>query len=120
MAGFMKAFVGANNEWGKITCVEGVGGIGPENLVDNRNHMLMVTIGTETTVFGTADVASITLIAATSEWIKYLIKTKKGKEYVATFPVFTTGQNGKQFHSGLLNFEWWMAKHCFPPWMKGG
>ena len=113
MAGFMKAFVGANNEWGKITCVDGVGGIGPENLVDNRNHMLMVTIGTQTTVFGTADVASITLIAATSEWIKYLIKTKKGKEYVATFPVFTTGQNGKQFHSGLLNFEWWMAKHLY-------
>ena len=113
MAGFMKAFVGANNEWGKITCVDGIGGIGPENLVDNRNHMLMVTIGMETTVFGTADVASITLIAATSEWIKYLIKTKKGKEYVATFPVFTTGQNGKQFHSGLLNFEWWMAKHLY-------
>ena len=113
MAGFMKAFVGANNEWGKITCVDGIGGIGPENLVDNRNHMLMVTIGTETTVFGSADVASITLIAATSEWIKYLIKTKKGKEYVATFPVFTTGQNGKQFASGLLNFEWWMAKHLY-------
>ena len=75
MAGFMKAFVGANNEWGKSTCVDGVGGIGPENLVDNRNHMLMVTIGTQTTVFGTADVASITLIAATSERIKYLIKT---------------------------------------------
>ena len=113
MAGFMKAFVGANNEWGKITCVDGIGGIGPENLVDNRNHMLMVTIGTQTTVFGSADVASITLIAATSEWIKYLIKTKKGKEYVATFPVFTTGQNGKRFDSGLLNFEWWMAKHLY-------
>ncbi len=113
MAGFMKALAGANNQWGKITCVDGVGSIGPEKLVDNRNHMLMVTIGTGTTVFGSADVASIVLIAATSEWVKYLIKTKKGKEYVATFPVFTTGQNGKDFASGLLNFEWWMAKHLY-------
>lgn len=113
MAGFMKALAGANNQWGKITCVDGVGSIGPENLVDNRNHMLMVTIGTETTVFGSADVASITVIAATSEWIKYLIKTKKGKEYVATFAVFVAGQNGKEFSSALLNFEWWMAKHLY-------
>lgn len=34
--GFMAALKGANNSWATVTCEEGVGYLGPEKMVDNR------------------------------------------------------------------------------------
>lgn len=106
--GFWKAMQGANNAWAKVTCKDGYGTIGPENMIDNRAHKMMITIGTNTTVFGREDVKKAYVIHATSEWIKYSLTLKNGKNYTITFAVFTTTQKGKDFNSGLFTFELWL------------
>ena len=120
--GLMKAMKAANNYWAVISCDGGIGYLGPENLIDNRAHKLVISIGTSVITFGKADVQSIDMICATSEWIKYSIILKTGKRYIATFMVLSlsdkTGRStslsgtvntGKKVSMGLLNFEWWMA-----------
>ena len=49
--GFMQAMKGANNAWGTVVCSEGIGTIGPENMINNKAQRLMVTIGMNTFVF---------------------------------------------------------------------
>ena len=71
--GVMDAMKAANNYWAMVACDSGIGYLGPENLVDNRAHRLVITIGTNTVTFGKNDVKSIDVIYATSEWIKYAI-----------------------------------------------
>ena len=120
--GLMKAMKAANNYWAMVSCDSGIGTLGPENLIDNRAHKLVISIGTNVITFGKADVQSIDMICATSEWIKYSIILKTGKRYIATFMVLSlsdkTGRStslsgtvntGKKVSMGLLNFEWWMA-----------
>lgn len=122
--GFMKAMKAANNYWAMVSCDSGVGYLGPENLVDNRAHKLVITIGTNTITFGKTNVKSIDLICATSEWVKYAITLKNDKRYIATFMALSlsenTGKNsgflksgttgtGKKVSIGLLNFECWMS-----------
>ena len=127
--GFLKAMKGANNYWAMVSCANGIGYLGPENLLDNRAHRLSITgSGMETVVFGTKDVKSIDMICATSEWIKYSIVLKNNKRYIATFMVLSLSQQkgknsgflpsgtvdaGKKVSMGLLNFEWWMAEHLY-------
>ena len=122
--GVMDAMKAANNYWAMVACDSGIGYLGPENLVDNRAHRLVITIGTNTVVFGKTDVKSIDVICATSEWIKYAIILKNGKRYIATFMALSLSSNagknsgfmpngtvntGKKVSMGLLNFEWWMS-----------
>ncbi len=108
--GFMDAFKGANNSWATVTCEEGVGYLGPEKMVDNRNHTLMISgTGIETAKFDKSGVERIEVLFATSEWIKYKILLKNGKIYIATFLVLETGKRGKQISMGLQNFEWWLS-----------
>ncbi len=116
--GFLRAMKGANNVWGTIICADGVGTIGPENLIKNTNHKLMITIGFKTFTFSKSDVKTVQIIASTSEWIKYLILLKNGKSYVALFMMTAPSQNkrkslsgsdnGKKFNLAVQNFEWWM------------
>lgn len=107
--GFMKAMKAANNAWAMVSCEEGCGYLGPENLIDNRGHRLVIAIGVKVFTFVKSDVKSIDLICATSEWIKYAILLKNGKRYIATFMATTLSNKGKQISNALLNFEWWMA-----------
>ena len=71
--GFMKAMKSANNSWAMVSCESGIGYLGPENLLDNRAHRLLISIGTNTFTFGKSDIKSVDLICATSEWVKYAI-----------------------------------------------
>lgn len=120
--GFLDAFKGANNSWATVTCEEGVGYLGPEKMVDNRSHTLMISgTGMETVKFDRSGVERVDVVAATSEWIKYKLALKTGKVYIATFLVMPQGKQsgkgarmaGKQAQTtismGLLNFEWWLA-----------
>lgn len=116
--GFMQAMKGANNAWGTIICSEGVGTIGPENIIRNTEHKLMITIGTKTYVFSKYDVQYIKIITSTSEWIKYLIALKNGKKYIAVFMAIAPSNNagkgitasntGNKINVAIQNFEWWM------------
>ncbi|MBQ7044859.1 MAG: hypothetical protein IJN65_00015 [Clostridia bacterium] len=111
--GFLDAMKGANNGWGMVTAdfIDGIGYIGPEKMVDNRNHNLMVS-GTglkEPIVFSKNDVSEIKVLFATSEWIKFNISLKNGKSFVATFLAMEVAGNVKKVSTGLLNFEWWLA-----------
>ena len=108
--GFMDAMKGANNSWATVTCKEGLGYLGPENLVDNRSHTLMISSGMfETIKFTAKDVLSVETLFATSEWIKYAITLKNKKRYIATFLVMTVNNKGKAINMGLQNFEWWLS-----------
>lgn len=113
----MNAMDGANIYWAMIACDDGIGYLGPENLLDNQAQKLAITIGTNVTVFGKTDVRRINLICATSEWVKYEIILKNNKHYIATFLVLSSTKQAsdknapaeKGLYMGLLNFEWWMS-----------
>ena len=107
--GFMKAMKAANNAWAMVSCDKGLGYLGPEKFIDNRSHKLVIAIGTSVITFEKADVKSIDMICATSEWIKYAIVLKNGGRYIATFMATTVSNKGKTISTSLLNFEWWMA-----------
>ena len=111
--GFMQAMKGANNAWGTVVCEDGMGTIGPEKLIDNRAHRLLLAVGTKTLVFDKNDVRRIQIIAQTSEWIRYLLVLKNNKRYVLTFIAFAVTQKGKTMNMGLLNFEWWLFNHIY-------
>ena len=106
----MAALKGANNSWATVTCEEGVGYLGPEKMVDNRSHTLMIS-GTSiaTAKFDRNGVERVDVIAATSAWIKYKLVLKTGRVYIATFLVLEAGNKKKQISMGLQNFEWWLA-----------
>ncbi|MBQ2676205.1 MAG: hypothetical protein IJF54_02230 [Clostridia bacterium] len=111
--GFLDAMKGANNSWGVVTAdfIEGQGYIGPEKMVNNASHTLMLS-GTglkESVLFTKDDVSEIKVLFATSEWIKFRISLKNGKTFVATFLTLEVANNGKKVANGLLNFEWWLA-----------
>ena len=111
--GFLDAMKGANNGWGVVTAdfMDGIGYIGPEKLVDNRNHTLMIS-GTglkESVLFTRDDVSELKVLFATSEWIKFKISLKDGKTFIATFLVLDVDNRGKKVSMGLLNFEWWLS-----------
>lgn len=40
--GFFSAMKGANNVWGTVISADGIGTIGPANLVNNTEHKLML------------------------------------------------------------------------------
>jgi len=110
--GFLDAMKGANNSWGLATAdfIEGVAYIGPEKMADNRNHKLMLSgAGVETLTFGKEDVARAEIVAATSDWIKYRIVLKDGKEIIATIRAMMQGHKGNDISMNLMNFEWWLA-----------
>ena len=123
--GFFSAMKGANNVWGTVISADGIGTIGPANLVNNTEHKLMVTIGFKTTSFTIQDVQSITLIAATSEWIKYFIVLKNGKRFTVIFMMITAAKSsktpisasytGKEINVAVRNFEWWMFDLIYSP-----
>lgn len=123
--GFLSAMKGANNVWGTVVSTDGVGTIGPANLVNNTEHKLMVTIGFKTISFTKQDVQSITLISATSEWIKYYVILKDGKRFSVTFMMLTTAKSsrtpisasytGKEINVAVKNFEWWMFDLIYSP-----
>lgn len=105
-----QAFKTANNAWAQVTCEQGFGYLGPENLIVNRDQKLSIAIGRDAIVFGKADVRSIDVVCATSDWIKYAILLKNGKRYIATFMARPCSDNrGEIVPTALLNFEWWMA-----------
>lgn len=106
----LNTFKGANNSWAQISCEEGIGYLGPENFVDNRNHTMMIS-GTSipTVKFDRSNVSKIEMIAATSEWVKYKIVLSNNKTYIATFLACEAAKQGKQVSTKLLNFETWMA-----------
>lgn len=116
--GFWSAMKGANNVWGDVVFNDNIGTIGPENLLDNRQHKLKVTLGFTTFTFSKNDVKSIRIIASTSEWIKYFIELKNGKRFVAIFMVLVAAKqkrkslsasdNGKRINFAIRNFEWWL------------
>ena len=111
--GFLSAVKGANNNWGMATgsCINGVGNIGPEKLVDNRNHRLMISgasMGTPI-VFGKEDVVHADALLATSEWVKYRIVLKDGKEIIATIRAVDKSSGGQGIAAGLMSFEYWLA-----------
>ena len=122
--GFFNAMKGANNAWGSIICAEGIGTIGPENLVKNTSHTLMITLGLNTFTISKQDIASVKIIDSTSEWIKYLISLKNGKTYVAIFMMTAPTNNksnslsasntGKKINMAVQNFEWWMYDFLYP------
>ena len=110
--GFMDAMKGANNSWGLATAdfLNGIAYIGPENMVDNRNHTLMLSgTGIEKFTFGKDDVARAEVIAATSSWVKYRIVLKDGKEIIATLRAMMQGQKGADIAMTIMNVEWWLA-----------
>ena len=126
--GFMKAMKSANNAWAMVSCKNGIGYLGPENLIDNRAQKLLISIGTNTFTFSKSDVKSVDLICATSEWIKYAIVLKNNMRYIATFMALSLSNNkgknssmmktgaidaGKKVSMGLLNFEWWMSDFIY-------
>lgn len=106
--GFWKAMKGVNNAWGHVVSSEGVGTIGPENFINNTAHRLLITVGFKTVTFDKKDVRSLQTIAATSEWIRYLLVLKNGKKYTLTFIAFVVNKKGKTINPHLMNFEWWM------------
>lgn len=110
--GFLDAMKGANNSWGFVTAdfLGGIAYIGPEKMADNKNHRIMLSgSGIETFTFGKEDVTRSEIIAATSEWIKYRIVLKDGKEIIATLRTMMQGQKGRDIAMSLMNFEWWLA-----------
>ena len=126
--GFLSGMKAANNAWGQVTgnFINGVGTIGPENMVDNRSHRLLISVGfSNPIVFTAKDLSSVDLICATSEWVKYKINFLDGRVAIATFMALSLEPNGpkkkglglgsggvstgKKFSMGLLNFEWWLA-----------
>ena len=110
--GFLDAMKGANNNWGMATAdfLDGIAYIGPEKMVDNRNHKLVLSgSGIETFTFGKEDVTRVELIAATSDWVKYRIVLNDGKEIIATLRAMMQGQKGSDIAMSLMNFEWWLS-----------
>lgn len=111
--GFLSAMKGANNGWGYATgaCIDGVGYIGPENMVDNRGHKVAVSGSSmkENIVFGKEDVSRIDMLAATANWVKYKILLKDGKEIIATLNAMEGGPQGTKLSMSLMNFEWWFS-----------
>ena len=111
--GFISAIKGANNSWANVTAdfFEGIGYLGPKNLVDNRSREMMISAPSlkDAYVFTKSDVKSIDTICATSEWIKFKICFNDGKTAIATFMAIDTTQQGRKPANNLLNFEFWMA-----------
>lgn len=113
--GFFDAMKGANNNWGMATAdfLDGIAYIGPENIVDNRNHKIALTgfvgAGFDKFVFGKEDVANAEIIAAANDWVKYRITLNDGKVIIATIRAMAQGRNGVDIAMGLINFEWWLA-----------
>ncbi|MGM9664289.1 MAG: hypothetical protein ACI3XF_05555 [Eubacteriales bacterium] len=111
--GLLNAMKGANNSWGYATgsCIEGVGYFGPENMVDNRNHKLMVSGSgmKESIVFGKEDVTRMETLFATGDWVKYRIMLKDGKEIIVTVRAMENNQQGGQISMNLLNLESWLS-----------
>lgn len=110
--GFMSAMKGANNAWARVTAnfFDGVGYLGPKNLVDNRAHELMISASSlkDAFVFTKNDVLAIDMICATSEWIKFKLLLKGGKLVIATFMALQPSQRGQEPSLNLLSFESWM------------
>ena len=104
---------GANNSWASVTAdfFEGIGYLGPKNLVDNRSHEMMISASglKDEYIFTKSDVKSITTICATSEWIKFKICFNDSKVAIATFLTIETTQQGRKPSINLMNFESWMA-----------
>ena len=111
--GFLTAMKGANNAWANVTSgfFEGIGYLGPKNLVDNRSHEMMISATSlkDAYVFTKADVSRIDLLCDTSEWVKFKICFKDGKTVIATFMALDRTQNGIKPSTELLNFESWMS-----------
>ncbi len=107
--GFMAAMKGANNAWGTAVTVNGVGTIGPKNLVNNKEHELIIanTMGDEV-VFKKEDIDSIKVIAATSDWIKYALKLKNNFEAIITIMAKEQTNKGVGVSMKLQNFENWL------------
>lgn len=106
-----------NTSWAMVTCQDGIGYLGPEHLVDNRATKMMIIIDSNITVFDKTDVKSVSLLCATSEWIKYEIVLKNRKRYIATFlthalikkPGATPAAVWGNLLSGAILFEYWLA-----------
>ncbi len=112
LTGFMSAMKGANNNWGTATGEFGVGYIGPKNLVDNRNHEMMIS-GTSlksSIVFNKDDIESVKLIATANEWIKVKLCLKNGFKAILTLNTMEVDKKngGKKPAMSLLNLEWWL------------
>jgi len=108
--GFLSAMKGANNAWGRATgsFMGGVAGyIGPKNFINNTDRKLMVSGSglKDPIVFGKEDVERIDTLFATSEWIKYRIVLKDGKNIIATIFAVDVSNKGKEISMNLLNFE---------------
>ena len=110
--GFMDALKAGNNRWGWATgdFFEGVAALAPQNLLNNKDHKLMLSaVGIETVIFGKEDVASVEVVFATSEWIKYRIALKDGKKFYATICAMEQTNKGRDISMALMNFEWWLS-----------
>lgn len=109
----LSAMKGANNSWANVTSdfFEGIGYLGPKNLVDNRSHEMMISASNlkESYVFTKSDVKSLDLLYGTSEWIKFRINFNDGKSAIATFMALDRSQNAIKPSNNLLTFEFWMS-----------
>ncbi len=112
--GFLNAMKGANNSWGMVTFVSdgSLNGLyaylGPKNLIDNRSRELMISsTAMKDIVFNVdRDVESVTVICATSDWVKYNVKLKSGLFFVTVIFVQDVDSKGfRKFSNNWMNFE---------------
>ncbi len=109
--GFFQAMKGANNSWGKAVGRFGTGYIGPKNLRDNSAHELMISATDlkDAVIFRATDIASLKLVAATSQWVKWKLSLKNGFEALFTSMVPPNSAKGPELTMSYQNFEYWMS-----------
>ncbi len=112
--GFLNAMKGASNSWGMVTFVSdgSLNGLyaylGPKNLINNRSRELMISsTAMKDIVFSVdRDVESVTVICATSDWVKYNVKLKSGLFFVTVIFVQDVDSKGfRKFSNNWMNFE---------------